>query len=342
MGDVAMTIPVLYPAAESCPDCQFVMVSRPSFEGMFDPHPENVSYLGIDLDRYKGIGGIFRLFRRLHAEKPDAVADLHDVLRTKALRFLFRLSGIPCCKIHKGRREKKSLTRSRHKRLAPLATSFERYRDVFRRLGFDFPLDFRSLYNRQIIPEPEFLSMADPDYREHFLIGIAPFAKHPGKIYPVEKMEKVVETLSRRENTRIFLFGGGHKEASVLQAWEEKYPHTFCCAHKLPLQQEIALLGHLDLAVSMDSANMHIASLAATPVLSVWGATHPFAGFMGWNQKLTLQTDLPCRPCSVFGNKPCKRGDYACLNDIPPETVIHRIDEILKTRPDKPLDENPL
>jgi ADP-heptose:LPS heptosyltransferase len=97
------------------------------------------------------------------------------------------------------------------------------------------------------------------------------------------------------------------------------------------MYQELILMSHLDVMLSMDSANMHLASLTAIPVVSVWGATDPLAGFFGFNQpkENAIQVDLDCRPCSIFGNKPCKRGDYACLNNIPPERIVERITSII-------------
>ena len=158
-------------------------------------------------------------------------------------------------------------------------------------------------------------------------IGIAPFAAHKGKIYPLEKMERVIELLLEREpNCRIFLFGGGAEERELLTQWESR--HDRCtCALLGSLYNELVLMSHLDTMVSMDSANMHLASLTGTRVVSVWGATHPFAGFMGWNQSPAdaVQTTLPCRPCSIFGNKPCLHGDYPCLHSITPEEIVERV-----------------
>jgi len=100
---------------------------------------------------------------------------------------------------------------------------------------------------------------------------------------------------------------------------------------KLNMSQELALMSQLDIMYSMDSANMHLASLVNTPVISLWGATHPYAGFMGWNQSTdnAIQVDLSCRPCSVYGQKPCFRKDYACLFQITPEQIILRIENAL-------------
>ncbi len=90
-------------------------------------------------------------------------------------------------------------------------------------------------------------------------------------------------------------------------------------------------MSHLDVMISMDSANMHLASLTGTPVVSIWGATHPYAGFVGWAQKPSniLQVDLPCRPCSIYGNKPCARGDMECMHRISPESVVAKVEEVL-------------
>lgn len=116
-----------------------------------------------------------------------------------------------------------------------------------------------------------------------------------------------------------------------MEQWVAVYPRVVSLSGKLKLDGELALISHLNVMVSMDSANMHLASLVGVPVVSVWGATHPFAGFMGWGQSMdnAVQLDLPCRPCSIFGNKPCLRGDYACLEGLKAEMIMNKINLIL-------------
>ena len=130
---------------------------------------------------------------------------------------------------------------------------------------------------------------------------------------------------------KVFLFGGGKSEQEVFDGWVAKYPTVVSMIGKLNMRTELNLMSHLDVMLSMDSANMHLASLVNIPVISVWGATHPYAGFMGWKQLPvnTVQLDLSCRPCSVYGQKPCWRGDYACLREIKPEQVIAKIEGII-------------
>ena len=162
-------------------------------------------------------------------------------------------------------------------------------------------------------------------------IGIAPFAKHTGKIYPIEQMEEVVASLAKTGEQEIFLFGGRGYEEAILEEWTYRYPHVKNVVGHFNLDQELVLISKLDLLVSMDSANMHFASLVGTRVLSIWGATHPYAGFYGYHQSPEdcLQVDLPCRPCSIFGQKPCLRGDWACMNKMTPEQIVTKINTIL-------------
>jgi len=165
-------------------------------------------------------------------------------------------------------------------------------------------------------------------YFEHKqCIGIAPFAKHAEKMYDANKMKLVVEGLSKL-NFNILLFGGGAQEKNILDSWiNENHPNVINITGKFNLQEELAIISHLKLMCSMDSANMHLASMYNIPVVSIWGATHPYAGFLGWGQsdENVVSVDLPCRPCSVYGNKKCWRGDHACMEQITPEKIISRI-----------------
>lgn len=331
LGDVAMTIPVLYSVALCNPATQFIFVTRASMTGMFVNPPSNLTVKGIDLNDpdYKGLTGINRLYRRLRDEYDfDAVADLHDVLRTQILDLRARLGGIRVARINKGRSHKRRLTRQTNKVMLPLTSQRARYREVFFRLGLVVESRFNSLYPDGRGPEQLFAGITEPKAEGEKWIGIAPFAKHKGKIYPIALMEKVVEHFSQMPHVKIFLFGGGKEEAEVLGAWADRYPHTVSLAskrHGFPV--ELSLLSHLDVMVSMDSANMHLASLVRTPVVSIWGATHPYCGFKGWRQDDNdlVQLSMTCRPCSVFGDKPCHRGDYHCLAGIAPQIIIDKV-----------------
>ena len=332
VGDIAMTIPLLYSLSESYPEHRFVLVSRERFGQFFINKPANLDFVGVNLNDYKGFFGLISLYKELNNRiAPDSFADLHGVLRTKVLRTLFSLfSGTRCEHIDKGRKEKKALTRKENKCREQLTSTFERYRDVFTRLGLPFEPKFTSLFKECKGDISEFNAFL-PQKGGDKWVGIAPFARHKGKIYPIEKMEKVVELLTSDEGTKVICFGNGPEEEAVVNAWCAKYPGVISFLGRTNFNGELRLISHLDAMVCMDSANMHMASLAGTPAISIWGATSPLAGFLGWNQSREDCIELPldCRPCSIFGNKPCLYGDYRCM-EIAPEVVARRIAERIK------------
>jgi ADP-heptose:LPS heptosyltransferase len=320
LGDIAMTVPVVHDLAVQYPDLEITMLSREMARPLFERLPKNVHFIAADLnDRHKGLLGLCRLWRDAHLNDFDYIADFHDVLRTQWLRSEGCLHCKKIAKIDKGRKGKKALTRQENKAFVQQATSFERYAKVLEQLGFPIKPQFVKLdYSAFCETQKE---------TNEAWIGIAPFAKHPAKIYPMEKMEEVIKALSERENTTLFLFGGGEEEKQQIAELCNKYPHVKAAQSQHGLAGELALMGQLDVMLSMDSANMHLASLVGTRAVSIWGGTHPYAGFLGWNQNPSdcIQLDMPCRPCSVYGNKPCLRDDYACLNGITPSQILEKL-----------------
>lgn len=330
IGDVAMTIPVIYSAARSNPADVFTVVTQSFLKPIFINPPANVEVIGINTrGRERKLGGLLRFAAVLARQDYDLVLDLHDVLRTKIIRTFFKMKGKPVFILDKARKERARLTRAKDKAFRPLRPVIDRYTDVFRNAGLAYADTFTSLFQNYPADIREMEQAIGP--KKGKWIGIAPFAKHAGKIYPIEQMEQVVEAFSRKEGYTVFLFGGRGKEEIILDHWAHTYPQVVSAVGRYPLDLELILISRLDVLLSMDSANMHFASLVNTPVVSVWGATHPYAGFYGWKQAPgnCIQTDLPCRPCSIFGDKPCMRGDWACMAGIEAERIINKIEKLI-------------
>jgi ADP-heptose:LPS heptosyltransferase len=327
MGDVAMTVPVIKNILQQNPAVEITVVSnaflQPLFSGLDRCHFYPADLKG----KHKGIAGMYRLYKELKAlHSFAAIADLHSVLRSALLTGFFKLSGYSTAAIDKGRAGKKQLTRKENKQLQQLPTSFERYTAVFKKIVIDCSLKHdEAVYPKQTIP-----TAALPFFTgSNSIIGIAPFAFHQEKMFAIERMKLIVKKLSSQGNT-VLLFGGGKEEAAILQSWQDEMQGTiYNVAGKFTFKDELAIISNLTQMISMDSANMHLASLYGVPVISIWGATHPFAGFYGWGQleQNIVSVDLACRPCSVFGNKPCWRGDHACMVQITENMILDKVNK---------------
>ncbi|WP_129714952.1 glycosyltransferase family 9 protein [Pedobacter sp. SYP-B3415] len=326
MGDVAMVASVLREFYRQHPETKLVMVSRPAFAPFFADNPGVQFHALKPNDLHKGIGGLQKLAAELRNYKPGAVADLHDNIRSRTVSLLLRLSGIRIARIDKGRREKKALTRRKNKKLVPLKHTTERYADVFRKLGLDIQLSHALQPHRQTLPGGFETS------QKAKLIGIAPFAQHSFKIYPTEKMTEVISGLNQA-GYRLVIFGGGASEKRQAQIWAENYAGVDNTIGRFTLSEELAIISNLDLMLSMDSSGMHMASLCGIPVLSVWGPTHPYAGFLGYGQNFEdcIQPEHPARPNSIYGNRPCYCGDIPCIELITPGEIIARVQQKLES-----------
>lgn len=331
MGDVAMTLPVLLNLLNQYPHLEITFVSRPFFKPLFASLPR-VHFFEIDLkNRHKGFTGLYRLYRDLKKRKITAWADLHQVMRTYVLDFLFFLSGTPLKIINKGRLEKKKLTRCRHKIFRPLTPMHQRYVAVFRDLGFEFSLADDTFLST---PSPSPITEKYVSNQKIRRIGVAPFAKFESKTYPADLMKTVLSSLAQNPDYELYLFGAP-SEKEKLNTLFDGQKNIVNLAGTLSFEEEISLLAHLEVMLSMDSGNGHIAAAFGVPVVTLWGATHPYAGFAPYGQSLENalipnREKYPCLPTSVFG-KTLPENYKDCMRSIKPERVVQRVNEVLKT-----------
>jgi len=331
LGDVAMTYPALKTLTETYPDLRVQMVSRPHVAPIFKDL-KNVEFIPADLDgTYRGTKGLFRLFKDLKRHRPAAVADLHDVLRTKALRPLFRASGIPVEVIDKGRKEKRRLVRRPLAEARPLKSTHQRYADVFARLGY--PVDLSKFKPEKPPLDPSVELFLAP-FRGATLVGIAPLAKHPGKQYPLGGTKEVIRRLLEADPSIVVFLFGAPGEEKLLDTINPDPERVFNLAGLFPFDRELQVMSRLDLMLAGDSANGHLAANYGVPVVTVWGITHPYAGFAPIGQTpdrwiLPDTKKFPGLPCSVYGNKMC-RGYEKIWDDILPEHIADKVLEQLE------------
>lgn len=330
MGDVAMTVPVIAALLQQNPGLRITVVSRPFFKPLFDGIP-NLEFFAADVKKeYKGILGLRSLAGVLAKKDIDAIADLHNVIRSKVVTAILKLKGIPAETIDKGRSEKAALTRANGGTIKPLRTTHERYADVFRNLGFEVNLERYSAVKSENLSWPDVFPKGDVAHKR---IGLAPFAAYEGKSYPKERLQELLSVLDRERDVDVFLYGGGKDEAIQLTELARPYKNVYNLANIGSFQQELRSIQLLDLMISMDSGNGHLAAVYGIPVLTLWGVTHPYAGFAPFqqpalNQLCVNREKYPLIPTAIYGNK-YPEAYKNCLEDIAVETIVHRAMEIL-------------
>ncbi len=321
MGDVAIMVPVLRAFTNQYPDIKITVLTRPFF-AVFFKDLNNVSVFPVDLKgRHKGLLGLYKLASDLNNYRHfDAIADLHDVLRTKILKQFIKSPFF--VSIDKGRKLKKALISGTF--FKPLKSTHTRYADVFKTLGLPINLSNPIFPDKQILNK-KLQTLIETDSKK--IIGIAPFAAHEAKMYPIDLMKNVIEALSKEY--KVLLFGGGKKEIETLQTLENSFENVVSVAGKISLKEELAIISNLDIMLSMDSGNGHIAAMLGVKVITIWGVTHPFLGFAPFHQPesfalLSDRSKFPKIPTSVYGNKYPKNYKEASRS-ILPQTVVSKI-----------------
>ena len=330
LGNVAMTIPVLYPMCKANPDTRFIMLTKKWPASMFHDRPANLKVVDFDVnENHHGLVGLLKLSARLHKLYDiDAVADLHNLSGTKIIDAYMKFKGAQVAKFDREKPKRKALVT--HKSDEPVTPIHDRYRNVFKELGFEAPDNFTHLYDGRDWPDSPIVPEKEEGQR---WIAISPFSSHRNKAYPLELMEKVIAELTKHENYWVFLMGGGKAEKIALRPIARKYKNVISMAEvKHKFIDEYALFAKCDLMLTMESANMHLASLVDLQAMTIWGPTSPACGYLGYNQIVEddIQLDMDCRPCSITGDKTCKYGDYRCLKNISPEYIAQHVVEAVE------------
>lgn len=321
LGDVAMTLPVIYSVAKAYPHKNFTVLTRPFFAKLFINKPKNIEVLAWDFEKgSSSLPNMLSLMILLGRNKYDCVADLHNVMRSWLIDLFFIIRGKRVTMVDKMRNKRSALISLRTQESHPAMTN--RYIDVFERMGMPTKLTFKSLFHETHLSLPLIIPSNS--------VGIAPFARYTNKTYPIEKMERVVALLDSKEKN-VFLFGSKGHEANIMHQWEERYPHCKSLAGTYSIENELAIMSSLRVMVAMDSANQHLASICGTRVITIWGATTPACGFIGYGQQKQDSVCLgkECQPCSIAGSNICKEGAMSCLNDIQPNDIVTMIENII-------------
>ena len=330
ISNVAAIVPQLYGLVNDYPNHEFIVLSREFLSPLFDKLPR-VTFVGGDIrGAHKTPIGVYRLYRQLKALRPDVVLDMQRSWRTRMITRLFALSGTKTLKVGFARAEQRRLIRKGAQKYHTIPTIFDRQARLYAKVRLKVNDSFVKLYNPSLKQQDKIKSLYGA--KQGHWIGIAPFSIARGKTLPFRKTKNIIAHFDKQPDTKIFLFGAGEMENELLSDWQSLYNNVYAVHTTLQLDDELALMNSLDVMVCMDSANMHLASLMAVPVVSVWGATHPHSGFLGWKQSVDncVGVEFSCRPCTAHSDRKCKFGDYRCLESLHSSKIIEVIEKNLE------------
>jgi hypothetical protein len=116
---------------------------------------------------------------------------------------------------------------------------------------------------------------------------------------------------------------GGPGEDAVVQAVASRIGGAEPLVER-GFDETLKVFARAAVCVSGDTGLMHLAAATGTPVVTLFGPTHPADGF-GCHKGVIVQNDLSCRPCALHRVNRCAMGDHACM-----DIDGHRIREAMR------------
>lgn len=161
-------------------------------------------------------------------------------------------------------------------------------------------------------------------FKQHTqVIVISPGASYKTKQYPPEKFaETAVELHS--QNGAAIIWADTNPEDDTPQTLSEIPKSYFLRLTNLPIQELASVIENAQLTIANDSGIAHLSSAVNTPVIALYGPTHPALGFAPRGMfDQVIQVSEECRPCSLHGSKPCYRESQFCFDRIVPERIVN-------------------
>lgn len=162
---------------------------------------------------------------------------------------------------------------------------------------------------------------------EQPFITIAPGASITERRWGGERYAEVARELSRKGYLIVVM--GMASDTDDATRIVQSVPNTIDLTGKTNLKEAAALLSASRLFIGADSGLLHIAVALGVPTVSLFGSGRARKWAPQGNQHRVINKQLPCSPCTTFGNTPPCPYNIACMKQISPEEVIAAALELL-------------
>jgi len=150
-------------------------------------------------------------------------------------------------------------------------------------------------------------------------VALCPGAEYgPAKRWPPSYYADLARTLQKQGDT-VWLVGSP-RDADIGQ--DIVRLSGGACLNlcgKTTLDQAVALLASVRLAVANDSGLMHVAAAVGTPLIAIYGSSTPAYTPPMSPHATIAKLDIPCSPCF---ERTCPLGHFNCMMQLKPERVI--------------------
>lgn len=152
----------------------------------------------------------------------------------------------------------------------------------------------------------------------------------PGSVWETKKWTEqgfveVAQAMAQQDLQVVLM--GSSSEKELCDRIGRQVPVALNLAGATTLLESLQILQGAQIVISNDSGGQHLASLAGTPTVTIFGPTVPSQGFRPWNARAQIVEipDLGCRPCGKHGHNRCPRGTHECMTHLPSSEVIEAV-----------------
>ena len=318
IGDILLTTPLLRAIRHSHPGARITVLTKREYVPLLSHNPNVNLVLGLAQSR-----SLLSLASELRADGYTHLLDLHDNLRSRALRILVPGKWTTYPKHRLARAWLIRVKRNRYRDRRPIA---ERYFSAARDLGVKpdgCPPDFflGPEAGEQVF---DWLRTVGLEHEPN-VVALAPGAAHATKRWPIEHWHALVARNLESGSAVVIVGGPGDEDLGASLA-KQGSGRVLNAAGRFGLQGTGALLQRARVLVSGDTGVMHMATAVGTPVVSLFGPTVEAFGFFPYSRQASvLELPLPCRPCTTQGSSRCPLGHHRCMIDLQPSVVYETL-----------------
>ncbi len=320
IGDVILASAPLLNLKISFPDAEISLLTRQNLAGLC----ERMS--GVDrvlpFKQHAGLSDLFRMGEFLDIEEYDAVLDLHGNLRSWYLRK--HIASSKKIVYPKRRFERTMAVRFDIINPDPPHT-IDLYNQTVKNVGG------RIFADRPVLRIPGENKLVPENEQSQKTIVISPGASYPNKQWPSERFRELSGLIVNETDCNIALVISG--KDSGLHNLNNAFPkERFAAYIDIPLEELAGVISRSFLTICNDSGLMHLSSAVGTPVVALFGPTHPTLGFSPRGLfDAIMQVDEYCRPCSLHGKRKCFREEQYCFTRVSPREVMNGIKSRLES-----------